>query len=197
MKDDIQTRDSYHHGNLPQTLIETAAKLLAEKGVDGFSMREVARRAGVAVAAPAHHFGNAKGLLTAIATCGFERLTAEQLRTVDAVQSPTDKVVALVRTYIDMSNRYPGYAAVVFRWDLVDHEDQAYSEAATASFDLLLDVVSSATPAHTTDLQNRHAAKSIWAMAHGFVTLSLTGDEEAEARTAFCVQALLAGIAKP
>ena len=40
-----QTRETYHHGNLPQTLIHEAAGLLAEKGAEGFSMREVARRA--------------------------------------------------------------------------------------------------------------------------------------------------------
>jgi len=68
MKDDSQPRENYHHGNLPEALISKGAELLAEKGPEKFSMREVARRAGVAVAAPAHHFGNAKGLLTAIAT---------------------------------------------------------------------------------------------------------------------------------
>lgn len=73
-------RETYHHGNLPETLISTAADALAEKGIDGFSMREVARRAGVAVAAPSQHFGNAKGLLTAVARCAFERPTKEQLK---------------------------------------------------------------------------------------------------------------------
>ena len=51
-------------------------------------MREVARRAGVAVAAPAHHFDNAKGLLTAIATCAFEKLTAEQMKAMEWCDLP-------------------------------------------------------------------------------------------------------------
>lgn len=192
MKDDTQTRDSYHHGDLPQTLIRKAAELLEEKGAENFSMREVARRAGVAVAAPAHHFGNAKGLLTAIATCAFERLTAEQIKAAQAVDDPAEKVIALVHTYIDMSARYPGYAAVLFRWDLVDHEDTAHADAATKSFDLLKGTVAMAVPDETPDLQVRHITKSIWAMAHGFVTLSLTGSEEDDDRIAFGVKALLA-----
>lgn len=191
MKDDAQTRASYHHGDLPQTLIRKAAELLEEKGVEKFSMREVARRAGVAVAAPAHHFGNAKGLLTAIATCAFERLTAEQIKAMEAVEDPAKKVIALVHTYIDMSTRYPGYAAVLFRWDLVDHEDKAHADAATVSFDLLKDTVALAVPNETPDLQIRHIAKSIWAMAHGAVTLSLTGSEEDDDRITFGVRALL------
>ena len=91
MRDDAQTRESYHHGDLPQTLIRKAAELLEEKGVEKFSMREVARRAGVAVAAPAHHFGNAKGLLTAIATCAFERLTTEQIKACLLYTSPSPR----------------------------------------------------------------------------------------------------------
>lgn len=194
MKDEANTRESYHHGNLPETLIRTAAELLAEKSAEGFSMREVARRAGVAVAAPAHHFGNAKGLLTAIATTAFERLTAEQARSMGSVEDPADKVIALVHTYFEMSARFPGYAAVLFRWDLVDHDDKTYSEAAAASFDLLVKAVAAAVPYGTQEPQIQHAAKSIWAMAHGFVTLSLTDDDEANVRAAFAVRAILAGM---
>lgn len=193
MKDDTETRDSYHHGNLPETLIRTAADLLAEKGAEGFSMREVARRASVAVAAPSHHFGNAKGLLTAVATCAFERLSAEQTKAMADAPAPADRVVALARTYVDMSVRYPGYAAILFRWDLVDHSVQAYSDAASASFDLLHGAVSAAVAPTTPEREIRHTAKSIWAMAHGFVTLSLTEDDEADDRISFAVRALLKG----
>jgi len=197
MKDDAQPRENYHHGNLPQTLIRKAAELLEEKGAEKFSMREVARRAGVAVAAPAHHFGNAKGLLTAIATCAFERLTAEQIKAMDAVEDPAEKVVALVHTYIEMSARYPGYAAVLFRWDLVDHDDKAHADAAAVSFDLIKGAVALAVPNETPDLHIRHIAKSIWAMAHGFVTLSLTGSDEDDDPIAFAVEGLLASQTLP
>ena len=70
----------YHHGALRQALIDATEALLAEKGADGFSLREVARRAGVSAAAPAHHFGDASGLLTAVATLGFEGLTKEHAK---------------------------------------------------------------------------------------------------------------------
>lgn len=194
MKDDVHTRETYHHGDLPQTLISKAAELLEETGAEKFSMREVARRAGVAVAAPAHHFGNAKGLLTAVATCAFEHLTAEQIKAMEAATDPTDKVIALVQAYIEMGTCYPGYAAVLFRWDLVDHADGAYSEAASKSFELLRNSVSNATGDQADEAQTMHAAKAIWAMAHGSVTLSLTGSAEADARMSFAVRALLAGL---
>ena len=194
MKDGIETRENYHHGNLPQTLISKAAEVLAEKGAEKFSMREVARRAGVAVAAPAHHFGNAKGLLTAVATRAFERLTTEQIKAIEAAETPEDKVVALAQTYIDMSARYPGYAAVLFRWDLVDHEDKAHAEAAAASFDLLKETVAAAVPGETSEPHIEHTSKAVWAMAHGFVTLSMTDSVDAKTLTPFAVKALLRGL---
>ena len=63
----------YHHGALRAVLIEAAESVIAERGVDRFSLREVARRAGVSPAAPAHHFGDSRGLLTAVAAEAFRR----------------------------------------------------------------------------------------------------------------------------
>ncbi|MEO0992104.1 MAG: TetR-like C-terminal domain-containing protein, partial [Pseudomonadota bacterium] len=80
------------------------------------------------------------------------------------------------------------------RWDLVDHSDAAYLKAATASFDLLQNAVAEAVPSITDPLHIRHAAKSIWAMVHGFVTLSMIEGEEATARLAFSIRALLSGM---
>ncbi len=62
---------SYHHGDLRAALLASAAALIEERGIDAFSLREVARRAGVSPAAPSHHFGDARGLLTALAAQAF------------------------------------------------------------------------------------------------------------------------------
>ena len=69
----------YHHGNLRQTLIEAGVALIAQQGVDGFNLRELARRAGVSPGAPYRHFADKDALLAAVATEGFEALV-EQLR---------------------------------------------------------------------------------------------------------------------
>ena len=68
----------YHHGDLRAALLEAGEAELAEHGVEGFSLRGVAKRAGVSHAAPAHHFRDANGLLTALAAEGFRRFVAKQ-----------------------------------------------------------------------------------------------------------------------
>lgn len=193
MTNATKSRQTYHHGNLRHTLIDEATALLAEKGAQGFSMREVARRAEVAVAAPAHHFGSAQGLLTAIATCGFQRLTQEQRAAMAKAEDPVTKVTELCRTYVDMATAYPGYAAIMFRWDLLDDGDAACKEASTESFELLRSAVRTALPAGTQEAKVTHLAKALWAAMHGFVTLNMTGSDEAEARLSFFVRSLLRG----
>jgi AcrR family transcriptional regulator len=74
----------YHHGDLRAALIDAAKALIAERGVDGFSLRAAARRAGVSAAAPAHHFGDVRGLLTAVATGAFDACTAALVAGADA-----------------------------------------------------------------------------------------------------------------
>lgn len=64
----------YHHGDLRRAVMAAAATLIAEEGVEAVSLREVARRTGVSHAAPAHHFGDERGLFTAIAAEGHDLL---------------------------------------------------------------------------------------------------------------------------
>lgn len=65
---------AYHHGDLKNALIEAAIPLLAEHGIAGLSLREVARVVGVGHAAPYRHFRNKQELLQAIAIYGFGKL---------------------------------------------------------------------------------------------------------------------------
>ena len=55
-------RRSYHHGDLPSALIDETLSIVKREGVNAVSIREVARRARVSHAAPAHHFGSKAGL---------------------------------------------------------------------------------------------------------------------------------------
>ena len=72
------SRDTYHHGDLKAVILAEAATLVAERGADGISLRELARAAGVSHAAPAHHFTDRRGLFTALAAEGW-RLLADAL----------------------------------------------------------------------------------------------------------------------
>ena len=67
-------KPSYHHGDLRAEILAKAADLVAQRGADGISLRELAREAGVSHAAPAHHFTDRRGLFTALAAEGWHKL---------------------------------------------------------------------------------------------------------------------------
>lgn len=169
---------AYHHGDLRSALIAATEDLLAERGPDGFSLREVARRAGVSPAAPAHHFGDAAGLLTAVATQGFAGLT-QALR--DGVASGGDDALAALRGqgqgYVRFALRHPGRFRLMFRNDMLC-ADEALTQHADAAFEELAAGVRRAagvadaaamTPAHW------NAVIMLWSLVHGYAHLAIAG----------------------
>ena len=64
----------YHHGDLRRAIIETALDMLRTEKDWQFTLREVARRAGVSHAAPYKHFPDRTALLVELAMIGFDRL---------------------------------------------------------------------------------------------------------------------------
>jgi AcrR family transcriptional regulator len=75
----ITTRPTYHHGDLRNSLIQAALVLVAEHGVEGFSLREAARTVGVSASACYRHFADREELLAAVAHEGLDTL-AEEMR---------------------------------------------------------------------------------------------------------------------
>ncbi len=73
-------------------ILESAVAVFAERGADGGSMREIARRAGVNVATTYHHFGSKRDLLMAIfRDLGFLDVQAfETAWATDADRDPAD-----------------------------------------------------------------------------------------------------------
>lgn len=194
MTDETSSRDTYHHGNLRNALIDQGSKLLAEKGPEGFSMREVARRADVSVAAPAHHFGNTKGLFTAIAAQGLEELANCMELAAKAARSSEERVVAMCQAYRALGVNEPGYAAIMFRVELLDESDPRFQEQASRAFDLFAETLKQAASRSVDEVKISYAARMLWATMHGLVDLDIMEDREADELIRFSVSIVLAGI---
>ena len=105
----IPTRPTYHHGDLRNSLIRAALALVAERGVEGFSLREAARTVGVSASACYRHFEDREELLAAVAHEGLDTLAEEMRVAAEAHQgaSPFDAV-----------NRFWDYAAAYLHFAL-------------------------------------------------------------------------------
>jgi AcrR family transcriptional regulator len=173
----VATSPTYHHGALREALLDAAESLLLEQGVDAFTLRECARRAGVSHAAPAHHFGDARGLLTAFATVGFERMVALMQRYRDtATEQPSQRLVAVGRAYIDFAIAHRAHFQLMFATDRLDAADSALQRAGQRSGDMLRNAMADVMaerqlPADT--LPQRLVLA--WSAVHGYATLVTEG----------------------
>jgi AcrR family transcriptional regulator len=151
---------AYHHGDLRRTLLDEAADVVAELGPSALSLRDLARRAGVSHAAPAHHFGDKAGVLTALAAEGH-RLLASAL---EQAGQAGGGLLGAGLAYVDFAVAHPGHFAVMFGRGLV-HDDDAELVAAQARSSTALQ---QAAPEPV-------AARAAWSVVHGFADLWLAG----------------------
>lgn len=174
----MPTKSTYHHGDLPNALRAATAELIGEVGPTAFSLREVARRAGVSHAAPAHHFGDKGGLIQSVAVEGFQRLAeALSAEEIVAIDDPIDRLVAQGRAYVEVALQNPGHFAVMFRPDL--SSGPTAEEAGDTAFACLTDTIEQIRDQLAPDLDVMHGAMFVWSMVQGLVGLSaVLGDGE-------------------
>jgi AcrR family transcriptional regulator len=169
-------RPNYHHGDLRAVILTEASRLVAERGADRVSLRELARSAGVSHAAPAHHFADRRGLFTALATEGFQ-LLAEAL--IDARGHFADAALAYVRFAIE----HPGHYQVMFNGSLLDASDPELAAAeAAAGAELSRGVATLRDPNARADPAGAQLAA--WSLVHGFSMLWLNDAVNTQVRQA-------------
>lgn len=184
-------------------ILATARTLLAEKGPDSFSLREVARRAGYAPAALYNHFSGIDELMTAVALEAIGFLGAY----LGAVpEGPVyERLRGLGEAYVRFGQDHAEAYLVVFdRLVNPPHTWEEYLEVAHP-FKIIVDECARglaggelADPAH---VGAGGIAYSMWAYCHGHVRLRdrhlsrIEGDFDA--MFASGLEALLSGYAPP
>ncbi|MGC5398984.1 TetR/AcrR family transcriptional regulator [Streptomyces sp. DT20] len=158
---------TYHHGDLRRAVLTAALDVIRTEGPGALSLRDLARRAGVSHAAPAHHFKDRTGLLTAIATEGYELFA-------DALADAPDLRERGVR-YVRFATGHPAHFQVMFRPELFRAEDPDLVAAKDrASAELRTGV--SGLPTARRGEDAGLAGMAAWSLAHGFATLLLSGN---------------------
>lgn len=171
---------TYHHGDLAAALVEAAEAVLTERGVEGFTLRECARRAGVSHAAPAHHFKDARGLLTAVAAVGFERLTEVQRIARSAEYDLAKLLVATGTAYVNFALNHPAQFQVMFQSGLLDRRNDRCIQAGRAAFAIYAETYAAvrgepAKGAIGADKVSDPGVLQQWALVHGLATLAVQG----------------------
>ncbi|MES5821995.1 TetR/AcrR family transcriptional regulator [Streptomyces sp. RG80] len=159
----------YHHGDLRRAILTAALDVIAADGPSALSLRDLARRAGVSHAAPAHHFKDRTGLLTAIAAEGFGLLAA-------TLRDASDLKDAGVR-YVRFARKRPAHFQVMFAPELLRADDLELTTARALATDSLRGAGSGVRP-EDFGVDARLAGVAAWSFAHGFATLLLSHNLE-------------------
>ncbi|MEO1551252.1 MAG: TetR/AcrR family transcriptional regulator [Pseudomonadota bacterium] len=174
-----QSRKSYHHGNLRQALVEATLELVVEKGPEGFTLTEAARRAGVSPAAPYRHFKGKEDMIAEAARQGFE-IFADLMEEAYKRGQPSAMAAfeATGRAYLAFAQKFPGHYITMFESgvsiagssELKAASDRAFAVLTTAAHDLSAHLPPEKRP--PASMVSQH----IWALSHGVVELFARGE---------------------
>ncbi len=149
--------------------------MLLEQKSWQFTLREVARRAGVSHTAPYNHFADKGELLAELAMGGFEALRVALTAARPAkAGSFRDEYFAVARAYVRFGVENPGLYRLMFSRDV--GYDAHMSERSVAAFGVMLELLArgQATGAIRKE-RIRAQAAACWGALHGITTLSIEG----------------------
>jgi AcrR family transcriptional regulator len=198
--------EAYHHGDLRRALIDAALELIVERGVDGLTLREAARRAGVTHSAPYRHFADKSVLVAAVRREGFELLHRHMLEAREALAGdPVAQVKASGVAYVRFAIERPAHFRVMFGPKLAEQaaRDPELDAASRRAYAVLVDGLAACQAqglVREGDLQ-RHAMTA-WATVHGMAALLINGliprkEASVEELARAVTDRLYAGLAPP
>ncbi|GIE33651.1 TetR family transcriptional regulator [Actinoplanes italicus] len=165
---------AYHHGDLRAALIAASFDLLAEQGLQRFSVAAVARRLEVSSAAPYRHFPDRNHLLSAVSAAAARDLNAAILAAAEAAgDDPAERLAAAAGAYVRFVTRTGAGLPVIYAAELYEVADEARREHTRALMTTMLDLAAATETAsyHDTVL----LLEASIAVAHGYATLHSQG----------------------
>jgi len=173
------TRRPYHHGDLRAHLVETVRILVEEKGADGFSISEAARRAGVSSAAPYKHFSDRAEIVREVAMAGIDRMR-DQMD--DAARGATggvlDPIIALGACYVQFARSEPGVFRLMFGLTKSHDEDPELQAHGEACFDVVKREVKKVMPQGTPQDEIERRGLMLHMFVHGYAFLEIDGKHD-------------------
>ena len=111
--------NTYHHGALRQALLQRAAEVIENDGIEALTLRGLARDLGVSHAAPNRHFRNKEELLATLAASAYEQMSAATLDAADAAgDDPWVRLNAMGRGYLRWALEHRALFTTVVHPDL-------------------------------------------------------------------------------
>ncbi len=190
----------YHHGDLRQALIDAGVAIVSEEQNWNFSLREVARRAGVSHNAPYNHFAEKRDLLDAVAAVGFETLRQDMSNAMEGTADAAVAMLAIARAYVAFAAGNPALYRLMFGPELAgpDGVRPELAETSGAGAKAILQSVvargvkdGSFAVGNDRELSSALAVLSAWSAVHGLSMLIIDGKTDAALEPTVLVEGVM------
>ncbi|MBI1215267.1 MAG: TetR family transcriptional regulator [Alphaproteobacteria bacterium] len=168
---DFQKKFKYHHGNLRDALLSAATHILETKGIDGLSLRGLAKATGVTQAAPYSHFRDKDELLAAVAETGFQRLALQMAEDATGAAGTRQRIEKLVSSYIRFAVNNKPMFQLMFGRELSNLKKYPTLAMTAGKSYALISAALSKRAAGEGRQDARFLTVAIWSLCHGLTTL--------------------------
>jgi AcrR family transcriptional regulator len=152
---------------------------LDERGLEGLTLRAIARRAGVSHGAPLRHFPGVDHLLAAAAAQGFRELYGSvdaALAEAGTAATALERLAAAGRGYVRFAVASPGVFELMFRHERHAAQEPELLAAGADAFLQLVEIVATAQQAGwRAEEATGELAGVVWAAVHGVASLWIPG----------------------
>ena len=170
------SRETYHHGELKQEIIDNGLLLLNKEGFDGFSLRKVASMCGVSHTAPYKHFKDKEELINSIIGEVSRKFYLALLEVTSLYPNdPKLQIVEMGKAYVRFMVENPEYLKFMFLSDNahpIEIRDDKFYGYENGAFGVFKNSVEQFFQAINFD-KSLYMEKtlSMWSMVHGIALL--------------------------
>jgi AcrR family transcriptional regulator len=169
-------KQNYHHGDVPQALMDAALSRIKQDGVEKLSLRAIARDIGVSQSAPYRHFKDKNALLAQLACDGFYQLANCKEKS-ELGENPLENLITIGLAYFDYAVNHPQHYMLMFGSKIEQrHEQDGLKEAGEAAFGVICAEIQNGVDSGLLIAHDPYIlAKSFWAKLHGLSSLAIDG----------------------
>lgn len=177
------TKNSYHHGNLKETILSEALYLLNSKNFDEISFRLISRNIGVVSSAPYNHFKDKKHLIKEIILLGENKLLKIISLEKKKSKIPTEQLLLIAKAYLNFAINEKALFNLMFS---KTNEELLYlSDKIVLQFNLI--ITEKFKKGKRLKLTAKGSAITAWSMLHG-LAITINSSKQENLESLWCIK---------
>ena len=165
------------HARTKQAILDAAQQIIAERGTEGLSMREIAQRIEYSPSGLYEYFRGKDEIIQGLCAEGFDRLTERMRYRIATEHTPMQRLLASGVAYLEFAMQHREQYMLMFN-TISDMRLSLEGIGSNSAYGLLKQTVQECIDAHEFKVREDYGQEEIsyqlWALMHGIAMLRLT-----------------------